>query len=334
MKIIPKLSSAVIGCLLLTSIYSCKPVKKTTSCSSTLYGFKSHSVPYGSSVYYFDSNVTGSIINPTTAAGTGIGTFTTHPYAAQGTFNGSDNCYYALKTNGGKGAGSGTLYRTGLTGATVALTGPSTSIWAITYNKIDHKLYCIAGTQLAEIVVSGTSYTLSPLVTPLHPFFSSFGGDNTTVDDNTGAVYFTSGDTTSIYIEKYIPGASSTTVVAHVTGAWDLLGVRFNSSDNMLYGIKEIYPYSGSSHPHDFIKIEPVTGTETMIAHLGFDVNPEIYSAAIDPCSNRYLISTVQTPYAATIASNTFTLDQLDMSGTVVQHDMVSGMYFGLAINY
>jgi hypothetical protein len=329
-----KLAGIAVCCLLLTAQTACKKTKeKKTSCAGTLYGYKAHTAPYGSGSY-FDTSATATVINPTTLAGPSFGTFFTSSYEKQAAFNASDNCYYTLRTAYGWGTGMGTMYKTSISGTVTTLSGPATPIWAITYNKVNNKLYCIAGTQLAEIIVSGLTYSLSPVVTPTHPFFQAYAGDNTTVDDNTGALYFTTGDTTSVYIEKFVPGSSATTVVAHITGCWVVLGVRHNSSDNMLYAMKEIYPTTGPGFPIDFIKIDPATGTETMVSHLGFDVNHEFYSACIDPCSNRYLVSTMLLPYTTTAAADTFLFNQLDMSGTVVQHNITTGYYQGLYVNY
>ncbi len=65
----------------------------------------------------------------------------------------------------------------------------------------------------------------------------------------------------------------------------------------------------------------------TTLATLAFNVNNELYSTALDPCSNRYILSTV-TGTGWTIK----TVKQFNMSGTIVQSDVTAGLFQGLTV--
>jgi hypothetical protein len=319
-----------ISCAALSLFAACtKPVKKpTTSCTPTLYGYASLPATLFDTV----SSRTYGIINPATVTSGTIGTFNTSTYSNQAAFNSSDNCYYAFKTHMGSGAGTTTLYKTDLSGAVNTLPGAAATYYGLTYNKVTNKLYCLYNTgtttTLSEVNILGSAFSATTVATPVHPFFDPYFGANTTVDDNTGAVYYTTGDTSTTYIEKYMPGVSGSVVTATCTGGRYLLGLRFNKSDNMLYAIKA-YP-TGSPINFDFIKINPATGAIATMAVLPFAVNPEFYSATIDPCNNKYIISTIG---GGTTMTSSF-VNQLDMAGTIVQHDTTTRFYQGLYINY
>jgi hypothetical protein len=139
-------------------------------------------------------------------------------------------------------------------------------------------------------------------------------------------MYFVTGDTTRFYIEKYQPGTTASVVVASGTGAWNILGLRFNKNDNMLYAIRVNHPATG----FDFIKINPSGGPIATVAGLSFDVNPDFYSATIDPCSNRYILSSMK--IVGGLPSNH--LYQLSMTGTILQDDVTPTFYQGLDVSY
>lgn len=322
MKYLPLvLAAALLPCALFTGCK--KEAKKTTTCTATLYGYSAADT----SVYDPSPAVSVGIINPASIALASLGTISTSTYASQAAFNTSDNCYYTFHTSMGSGYGVGTLYRVDPAGAVTSLAGSGG--YALAYNQHNNKLYCQDGAGLAEVVVSGTSFTRVAVATAIHPLFTAFRGANTTVDPATGAIYYTTGDTTVTYIEKYVPGSAAPTVVASVSGGWDLLGLRFNTSDNMLYAFKETRPAPPTMYC-DFIKINPASGAVATLATPAIVVNPEFYSAAIDPCSNRYYLSTQD----YTIVAHTFSVTQLNMSGAIVQHDITTSYFQGLTVKY
>jgi len=294
----------------------------TTTCSSVLYG---NSAP--ASLY--DSASAFGVINPASATLTGTATFMGTNYENQAAFNTSDNCYYVFKTHMGGNTSPGPLYKISTSGTITSLTTTGTSQYSSpVYDRANNKLYCIKDNQLAEITIAGSTFSTTGLVTPIH-YFSNAGC--VTVDNNTGDVYYlTANDTITYYIEKYHPGSSASVSVASGsfsagTTVWGVQGLRFNKNDNMLYATRGAY----AAPTFDFIKINPASGTISTVATITGCINPEFYSACIDPCSNRYIISTPRTPAAPTIA----VLYQLSMTGTVIHCDTTASLLQGMDVN-
>ena len=77
-----------------------------------------------------------------------------------------------------------------------------------------------------------------------------------------------------------------------------------------------------------FVKIDPASGAITT-SPLSFAPNIGLFSATIDPCSNRYIVSTEQ----LSGGSSTYKLLQLDMNGNVVQSNTTPTFYNGLTVN-
>ena len=297
---------------------SCKKGSSSkTTCTSTLYGF---TTPLAT-MYDTVSACSAGIINESTAAIATSGSFASAVYSNTGAYNTSDNSFYALKIQMGGSLSGGPLYK--VSGGTVtSLTSSVTGHYlGLAYNRATSKLDCIFNNSLAEITIAGSSFSANALATTLHPIYC----DGVSVDNTTGDIYVVTGDTSTYYIEKYHPGAAATSIVASGTGAWFILGMRFNKNDNMLYAIRENYPASG----YDFIKIDPSAGTVSSLSPISFVVNPEFYSATIDPCSSRYVLSS--------LTGSFFTghvLAQFSMSGTLMQLDTTATLYMGLDVNY
>lgn len=302
---------------------SCKKEKQgeTTACKSAIYGYN---MPDSASLL----NITGgtcaySLVNSATGVGSSMGSFISWGLPVQGAFNHSDNCYYVFKITSTITPGS-VLYKISASG-TVSTYTKSTAggCGAIVYNRFNNKLYCAVADSLAEIVISGTYFTTNNLVATVHPM----RGYNTTVNNSNGDVYYTTGDTTVYYIERYQPGGASSSVVASGTGAWSLLGLKFNNNDNMLYAVTDDHPVVGNH----FIKINPSTGVVSSLSHLPGIINVDFYSTCLDPCSNRFLVSTMS---YSSIGFDTCILNQYNMSGKLVQHDTTTGLFLGLDVDY
>jgi hypothetical protein len=326
-QILTKLTA--LSCALILIAGCKKPAAKETTCGATVYGYR---VPASA---VFDTVTTSylGVVDPGTSAISTIGSFNTCAYTNQGAFSSSDNCFYNFKTYMGSETGTGILYKTDLSGAVTTLHGPADWHRNITYNKATHKLYCITGTAtspfvLTEINISGTTFTTTPAGTSVHPFFTG-----SAADDLTGNIYHVTGDTGTFYIEKFTPGSSTLTVVASGTGAWDILGLTYNKNDHMLYAIREAYTASAGANYH-FIKIDPATGTTTTLSTLSFDVNREFYSACLNPCTDRYIISTVHQINSGTMPFPHFFVNQLNLTGTLVQNDSTADFIQGLYVNY
>ena len=147
-----------------------------------------------------------------------------------------------------------------------------------------------------------------------------------TIDPVTGDMYLQTADTTAhiYYVEKYHPGASSTTVVATVPGT-DIFDMRFNKNDNMLYALQPVTSFITSN----FIKINPASGAISTVSS-GLVFNGDFHSATLDPCTNRYIYSTL----IPTMSGDMFMLYKLDVLGAIVQHDTTSNSYQGPDVEY
>ena len=307
---------AIMSCAAFVLFASCKKTNKTTSCSSTLHGYTAPVDTMYSGASYTCNH---GIINTTTGGMATFGSFTgSLIFTNQAAFNTSDNCYYVF--------GTSNLYKIDASGTTTAFAPADTSSYSsITYNSSTNKLYCIKTGRLAELTTTSTTFSATSLVMPAHPFDRElFSAPNIAVDNTSGDMYFVTGIYPSFYVEKYHPGASSSTVVASGTGGINLLELRFNKNDNMLYGLQ----LNADTVTYSFIKVNPAAGTISTVVNLGAIVNADVYSATLDPCANRYIISTT------TNNIHSFILYQVDMSGAIVQHDTTTTFYQGLDVVY
>jgi len=301
---------------------SCKKnTPHSTSCSSTLYGYTVSSSALG----LMDTTCNFGIVNESTAAFSGATTFLSTVYSNQAAYNTSDNCYFTFKTSMGDATSVSSMYKIAGSGVATTLANSSgASYSSLTYNGATNSLYGISGGYLVQITTTATSFFSTNLVTPIHPF-SLYGwatADPLTVDNATGDIYYVTGDTLTYYIEKYHPGASASAVVASGTGAWDIYGMQFNKNDNMLYAVRQNMP----GNTYDFIKIDPSTSTISTVTGLSMGLNSDFYSSCIDPCSNRYILSTV-------INSHIGILVQLNTTGSILQEDTTATFYQGLTVH-
>lgn len=100
-----------------------------------------------------------------------------------------------------------------------------------------NKLYCFNWNKICEIIVSGNCYTTNDVATTIN---QEWNGNSTDVD--TGDIYYqTSAPGSATYnIEKWRPGGSPSTICSGM--AMELLGMRYNPNDNMLYAIRPASP--------------------------------------------------------------------------------------------
>jgi hypothetical protein len=265
-------------------------------------------------------------ISTSAATITATDTFASSVYANQGAYNAADNCYYVFKTYMGGPESASILYKIDAAGAVTAFSGPSGASYSgLAYNRVSAQLCCYTNGHIATVTTSGSSFAVSNIATPLHPYFISVSSLSLTVDNATGDIYYVTGDTAQYYVEKYHAGASAPVVAASGTGAWAILGLRYNTNDNMLYGIRQ----NTMGYTFDFIKVSPASGTVSTIAPMPVSVNPEFYSACIDPCANHYIIST-----PLNLGTAPFVLQQLSMSGAVLQSDSTGALFQGLDVNF
>ena len=313
--------------IVLTSISfaNCKKSNsKKTSCVSTVHAYSAVINPLDTSVVYACSH---GILNLSTGGIATSGTITTSMlFTNQGAFNTSDNCYYVFQNAGYSNASASLLYRVDASGATNMLVPADTGRFvSLTYNEFTHKFYCIRNGALVELNTTSTTYTTTNLVTPVHPFLPQpFSPTNIAVDNATGNMYYATTDSVNNYVEKFNPSGASSAVIAS-GGSGSILEMRYNSNDNMLYALNtHAATYSESV---DFIKINPSTGTITTIVVALAPLNPDQYSATLDPCSNRYLLSTTA---MVPVGPGPYILRQVNMTGSIIQTDTTVALYQGL----
>lgn len=325
-------AAMALSVAIITMFAACKkePTASKTTCAATLYGYNfldttlvSSSLPVG-----------WGIINETSLATTSVATLPVNAYANQGVYNTSDNCYYVFRY--GTSGMTNTLLKVAPGGAVTTYTGPGTqNLEGLVHNRVTNKMYCLRYTSgsltatpadVVEITTSGTSFTVTPVATTVNNI-RWVSPTTSTVNNASGEMYFILVDapTGAYSIEKYMPVSSITNVIASGAGKV-IMGLRFNSNDNMLYAITAEYS-AGASAVYKFVRIAPLTGAFTTLATLSFQVNNEFYSAALDPCSNRYLLSTV-----TGTGWTTKTVRQFNMSGAIVQSDITAGLFQGLAV--
>ena len=297
------------------ALVSCKKSTDKATCSAAIYGY---TVP-AATMFGGLSTCSFGILNDTTAAFSLLGIFSGNVFTNQGTYNTVDESYYMFRFDS-------SITKINVSGGADVLSGPSSFYFScLQYNSFTGKLYCLSRDgHLMQVTTTATSYDTIRVATTAHSYPSGYYYGYIAVDNTTGDMYYTTGDTTGYFIEKYQPGSPSATTVATVTGPWNVYGLCFNSADNMLYAISE--DHTGTAF--QFIKINPATGTVTNLAALGAQLNADYYSAAIDPCRNRYILSTLIAPPAATSV-----IQQLSMSGAVLQTDTTATFYQGLTVH-
>jgi len=318
------LLSTIVFCAILLFMDSCKKDKnqnkaKTTSCTSTVYGYSGRASKAGYSTCSF------GVINTSSHAFTNIDTFSGITYTNQVTYDTSDHCCYFFKD----GRGSYTLYKMSLSGTLTAYKNMSSKFVrydGIIYNTATNKLYALGmhmdavQATVVELVFNGDWFYPIALATTVGINYSLFP-INTTIDNSTGTIYYALSVYTNQYsIEKYTPGDSSATVITSGSNA-GILGLQFNRNDSMLYAM------TVGASPHEFIKIDPATGTLTSQSVPGISIYHDFYSTAIDACSNRYIITSM-------VDSTSCTYSQFSMTGVLLEHDTVANVYQGLQVLY
>lgn len=326
-------AAMALSVAIITFFAACKkePTASKTTCTAKLYGYS-----YPDTAWMPATSPIGwGEINETTMATTTMATLplVPSPGGNQGVFNTGDGCYYLFRY--GTGAATDTVKLLKVTpgsGVTVCTCSAPMAVGSLVHNRVTNKMYCIANhpgsmgatpTDVMEVTISGTSFSCTPVTTT-----SGWSGVSGTVNNATGDMYFACmGSVAGIYgIVKYAPGASAATTIASGTGRV-IVAMQYNVNDNMLYAISIDFSGSATS-PDEFVRISPTTGTVTTLAALSsHEFNSDFYSTVIDPCSNRYILSTLTGTHWGTK-----TVKQFNMSGTVVQSDTTPGFLGGLAI--
>jgi hypothetical protein len=316
-----------LSCITISLLFaSCK--RETTivdpplPCSATLHGY----VFTDSLFNRASASSSWGAINPATLATTPTTTVMLSGYTNQVAYNTVDSCCYVFQIN--NSTRTSNLLKITTAGIVSTYTSASPQyLEGLVYNPVTNKLYCLRFSaslaEVVEITTSGTSFTATPVATTVQNT-NTASPVTSTVNNATGDMYF---NITSFYptlysVEKYVPGSATTTVLAADTGRY-MLGLRYNNNNNQLYAIS----VDTATGVNSFTNIDPLAGTVTLLAPLPFGVNYEFCSSVINPCSNRYIVSTFTSALWGPRQ-----VAQLNMSGSVVQSDYTAGFYTGLVI--
>ena len=315
--------------LLLSGIIGCKkekqatPVVPPTPCTATIYGY------YGA----INDNLYGPVapylfgtFNSSSATSSGIATINTHIRIGDATYNTTDNCYYTLIA----GLANPTLCKVSSTGSVTYYTlpaGTTTYLGCITYNAYSNKLLVIQSDSganiVSEIIVgAGSNYTLAP-VAPIS--IGAYTPVWLNCNPTNGDIYVTGYTTTNYLVSKITPTSS----IPIDSGSGVVTNLRYNTSDNMMYGL-----HYSSVLPYALIRIDP-SGGHIAIADLPVHFNSDFYSTCLDDCNGRYIVSTLKYD-TATLSWNDSIgmIYQLDLSGTLMQQNSTSGLFQGLVVKH
>ncbi len=310
---------AVLLCMAVL-LCACGKLKKKSNCDGTLHGYTA-SLNSMNTTTGLAASCSHGIIN--TGTGT-IATSGTFPGSVlvnnKATFNTHDKCYYVFGYTGSSASYTRYLVRITDEGVSKSFTLPTATYSSLIYNSNNEKLYCIRDWLLCEVTVETNAVSIKVVANPVH----AIDNNNITVDPSSGDIYFVSYDSLHYYVERYHPGGSASTVVATCPDNAPIFELRYNKSDKNLYALKRV-----TQENHAFVKIDPSSGKVDVQALLNGFINGSMFSATLDPCSGRYIISTsIKNPLTK------YVMYQLNMNGNIEQTDTTATFYQGLDMAY
>ena len=323
------LLTLVFVTLLFPAITGCKkekhatPVISPTPCTSTIYGYYGaiNDDLYGPVAPYMFGT-----FNSSSATSTGIATIHTHIRIGDATYNTTDNCYYTLIA----GLANPTLCKVSSTGSATYYTlpaGTTTYLSCLSYNAYSNKLLVIQSDSVAnkvsEIIVgSGSNYTLAT-VAPIS--IGAYTPVWLNCNPTNGDIYVTGYTTTNYLVSKITPTSS----IPIDSGSGVVTNLRYNTSDNMMYGL-----HYSSVLPYALIRIDPAGG-HIAIADLPVHFNSDFYSTCLDDCNGRYIVSTFMYDTVGSIWDESHgKIYQFDLSGSLLQQDNTPGLFQGLVVKH
>ncbi len=327
-----RIAVAALTTLAACNIVACK--KKTTEPTGCSASIISAYTPVGKSAGHFDTLAIGTFDDASITLNQ-FNSITYYQNSGQPVYNPTDNSYYAFR---GVGMSfSNAFLKISMDGTVTTFTDTASAfVQGLVYNKTTNKMYCIyysalkpesTPCQIVEVSTSGNAVVTTPVVAIKGKQMGTMAA-TASIDQSTGVIYFaTKSERTVEYtVEKYVPGATTTTVIMSGNDR-TILGLRYNPNDHMLYAISEEYPQPSSGAEYHFVRIDPNNGALTKLSKLPFSINNRYYSTIITPCTNRYLLS------AVTGAANDVNIvAQFDMNGSIVQQNTTAGIYHGLVV--
>ncbi len=284
--------------------------KKT--CSTSLHAFTAP-LPLSSISY----TCKAGLINTSTGAITYVGSFSGRlPLTQRATFNTTDNCYYVFgDTATVVGATPAVLFRVSASGTSAFFpaTGSAALHYGIVYNSYNNRLYTIRDYMLAELSISGGSYTSSAVgIGDTLDYYA-----NMTVNTTTGEIYYVAGSAVSgRVLKRFNPVTGAVVPISVPMGGSVVSEIRYNNNDGNLYCVA----IDTGTYVKKMSRINPSAGTLTSLAVID-SLNVDFYSATMDECNNRYVIST---------GYMSVHLLQYSITGALLQDDITSSFYQGM----
>ncbi|GAA4462145.1 hypothetical protein GCM10023093_08170 [Nemorincola caseinilytica] len=312
--------------LTILSFASCRkdpdPIPTDTSCYSKVYGVRSEAI------HITDTAAAGQYGFIDTAGGQiGVVSVVNSAFSKQGAFSNADSCYYTIKTVRGSYTGN-VLCRVTAGSSVSYLTDASVkklSYQAIVFNRATNRLYCLYNdtvNKVGEVTISGGSFSVTELVR-LKARTTILTG--ITADNNSGALYCLTGDLSVSYLERYMPGATASSVTDTLQGGWGtIMGLRYNVNDSKLYYLK----INGSPGAVVY-REDPATKAQTMVATLQGYIDHEYFSAALDPCRNEYVLST-----RTGVGWSSQMYVRINLASGLVYKNAIPALYTGLDVAY
>lgn len=196
---------------------------------------------------------------------------------------------------------------------TASDTMPTPVLNHLEYDPANNRLLTLNnGNTLAEIQRHDSTFTVLPIMTTHSGIISVMTG----AASGTVYVYTQAGELSAI------PATAGG--VYTVTTAIGLSWLKYNSDDNMFYGIKR-NPNNGA---YTFVKMD-INGNITDLAALPFDNSTYVAGACIDVCNKNYTISTGQMGIA-----NKGTIYAYSLEGTNIVTAGVDYLVKGMAVKY
>ncbi len=246
-------------------------------------------------------------------------------YTTRGSFSDVDRCYYTLQPTFNPDFGRFILNRIDPSGGVKTFFPADGKAYSsVIFSPANKKLYCVmSGGGLCELVIGDSSYSAKCIAYTIHPMTNIYNSASITVNPVNGDIYVETrnSDLSELYVEKFHPGASATTIVATLTHP--VLEMRFNTNDNMLYALQ--YPYPNIN----FVRIDPTNGKTDILSPIDEPIMGGFLSATLDPVSNTYIYAS---SFPRGDGYNAQLLYRRDMSGKVVQVDSTTAFYQGLDI--
>jgi uncharacterized protein YjiK len=242
-------------------------------------------------------------------------------YKTPGTYNTLDHSFYLFNYSNTQTD----LVRISLDGVvTILRKAPTAGVYdGLFFDPYKGKLFCVqaqaSGSAIMEIVMENTTYSLKK-VAPTLGWANEVCPVSATEDAANGDVYYvTNLPSKKMAIEKYHSGDTVTTVVA-TDSLRKIAGLRFNKNDNLLYAIREMLDTGAAKY--ELVSISK-TGKIAHLANIDVQVDINYFSACVDQCLNRYILSTLNKPDNGIIS-------QYSASGTLRQRDTTRGLLVGL----